>query len=153
VAVVEPDRLDAGQRELLAGLGGAVEVTAAGAEWIGLLPRGGAAGVAAQVLAESPGSATFSVENPSDHARVLDFAMVWAPGWEVEVDGARAELLAVDGVVMGVRVPPGQHEVRFEYHAPGLAAGVALTVAGLVVVLGSGVVTVARRRRGGGEAE
>ena len=153
VAVIEPDRLDTGQQELLAGLAGAVEMTAAGDEWIGLLPRGGATGVAAQVLAESPGSATFSVENPSDHARVLDFAMVWAPGWEVEVDGARAELLAVDGVVMGVRVPPGQHKVRFEYHAPGLAAGVALTVAGLVVVLGSAVVTVARRKRGGGEAE
>ncbi|MDP6349391.1 MAG: YfhO family protein [Chloroflexota bacterium] len=142
--VVSPDGLDAGQQALLAGLGGAVDVTAAAGAgdataWIGSLPRTDGKGVEAQVVTGLPGGATFSVDNPSEYSRVLDFAMVWAPGWEVEVDGAKAGLLVVDGAVMGVRLPPGEHEVRFEYHAPGLAAGVALTLAGLVVVAGGGV--------------
>jgi len=38
------------------------------------------------------------------------------PGWRATVDGQAAPILRVDGVVRGVRVSAGEHEVAFTYH-------------------------------------
>lgn len=45
------------------------------------------------------------------------------PGWSALVDGAPAELLAVDGLALGVLVPPGQHRVSFAYRPRGFLPG------------------------------
>ncbi len=161
VAWINQDRLDWGERWLLAGLTGAsglVDVTEAvgdgdSAVWTGLLPVMESTGREAQVVTQSPGSATFRVENPSAHARVLVFATVWAPGWRVKIDGTRVNLLVADGVVMGVAVPPGEHVVQFEYHAPGLLAGVILTFCVALLIAGAGIFSWHRRRESAGPPE
>jgi hypothetical protein len=155
VAAIDRQRLDGGQRWLVAGLTGGlglVDVTEAVgggdlAVWTGLLPVTESTGREAQVVTKSPGSAKFAVENPSPHARVLVFATVWAPGWRVEIDGARADLLVADGVVMGVAVPPGEHVVLFEYHALGLLPGVILTACAALLIAGAGIFSWRRRPR------
>ncbi len=40
---------------------------------------------------------------------------VWHPWWQVEVDGARAELLRANVVFRAVAVPPGLHRVNFSF--------------------------------------
>ena len=155
VAAIDRQRLDGGQRWLVAGLTGGlglVDVTEAVgggdlAVWTGLLPVTESTGREAQMVTKSPGSAKFAVENPSPHARVLVFATVWAPGWRVEIDGARADLLVADGVVMGVAVPPGEHVVLFEYHALGLLPGVILTACAALLIAGAGIFSWRRRPR------
>ena len=44
-------------------------------------------------------------------------------GWSVTVDGHHATTVTVDGLYVGVRVPPGQHVVVFSYWPPGFRAG------------------------------
>jgi hypothetical protein len=56
-------------------------------------------------------------------------------GWSVEVDGREAEPLRVDSVMRGVAVPAGTHTVTWSYRAPGLRAGLALSVVGLLLIL------------------
>ncbi len=65
-------------------------------------------------------------------------------GWRVDVDGHSADLVTVDGFMLGVRLPPGRHTISFRYTAPGLHTG--LVVSGLALVLVV-VLLVDRRRR------
>lgn len=76
---------------------------------------------------------------------VLDDA--WAPGWRVTVDGRPAQALQADMVLRGVVVPAGRHEVVWSYRVPGLRAGAALSVLGLLIVGGWGGWLVVRARR------
>jgi len=56
-------------------------------------------------------------------------------GWSVEVDGRAADPLRVDSVMRGVAVPAGTHTVTWSYRAPGLRAGLVLSVLGLLLIL------------------
>jgi hypothetical protein len=69
----------------------------------------------------------------------------WAKGWSVRIDGRPATALRVNSVLRGVRVPPGEHTIEWEYRVPGLRLGLAITALGALAML-SWVAVVARRR-------
>ena len=69
-----------------------------------------------------------------------------APGWRVFLDGRQVRLLECDLGAMGVVVPDGEHEVRWEYAPPGLAFGLVLTLAGLAGSLLLSLSSLRRRR-------
>lgn len=52
---------------------------------------------------------------PLDDYRILSFLDSWYPGWNVTVDGEPAEMLKVNECFKGVVVPPGTHEVAFDF--------------------------------------
>ncbi|MFI5167236.1 MAG: hypothetical protein ACHQQS_11475 [Thermoanaerobaculales bacterium] len=54
-----------------------------------------------------------------------------APGWRVWLDGSGTRVVEANLGALGVVVPTGHHEVRWEYAPVGLWPGLALTVAGL----------------------
>ena len=58
---------------------------------------------------------------------LLVLSEVYDPGWDVLIDGRRADLLKVDGHLRGVVVPAGAHEVVFRYSPTVLQAGTAIT--------------------------
>ncbi len=66
------------------------------------------------------------------------------PGWQVTVDGQPSELLVPWGVVRGVVVPAGEHQVEFRYRPRSVQLGAAMTLFGLLLV---GGVTYGTRRR------
>jgi hypothetical protein len=41
---------------------------------------------------------------------------VWHPWWRAKLDGAPAEILKANVLFRAVAVPPGLHQVRFEFH-------------------------------------
>ncbi len=65
-------------------------------------------------------------------ATLLD---VWRPGWTVEIDGRAAEPLRTWMCLRGVQVKSGVHEIVWRYRTPGLDAGLAASIAGLIAVL------------------
>jgi hypothetical protein len=69
-----------------------------------------------------------------------------APGWGAWLDGSRAQIVDADLGAMGVVVPSGRHEVRWEYAPRGLWLGVGLTLAGLAGCVGLGLVSWRRWR-------
>jgi Bacterial membrane protein YfhO len=74
----------------------------------------------------------------------------WDRGWRATVDGDRADVLPADSAFRAVRVPAGNHTVRFVYEPPRLSAGVAVSASSLALVLvalGSIWVLRGRRRR------
>ena len=80
-----------------------------------------------------------NVNSPA--AGLLVFNESYDTGWRASVDGRPASICRVNAVVQGVAVPPGRHTLRFAYHPPGLRAGCAWTVAGLLALILAGWAT------------
>jgi hypothetical protein len=73
------------------------------------------------------------VRTVSAKGAMLVVADSWAPGWRATIDGTPAGLFPVWGVVRGVAVPEGLHEVVFRFEPPGLRLGIAMSLAGLLI--------------------
>ncbi len=58
------------------------------------------------------------------------------PGWSAQVDGQSARIHRVDGVFRGVFVPEGRHEIAMRFRPPSQLWGLALSAAGLAIVIG-----------------
>ena len=59
------------------------------------------------------------------------------PGWDVRVDGRPAPERQGAGILHGVDVPGGAHEVTERYRPPGLVAGAIVSVLGAALLVGS----------------
>ena len=51
----------------------------------------------------------------TETAGVLVVSDIYYPGWNVFVDGKKAEILSIDGLLKGVSIHSGNHEVVFQY--------------------------------------
>lgn len=60
----------------------------------------------------------------------------WFPGWRATVDGRDAEILRVNGIVRGVRVPPGEHALVMRYEPESFRVGTAISLAAAAITLG-----------------
>ena len=72
-----------------------------------------------------------------------------ADGWTAKIDGKPAPIVPVDGALIGVFVPPGDHTVTLHYLPRTFLAGAGITGAGLVAAGLAFVVPLGRRRRTG----
>ena len=80
----------------------------------------------------------------TDEPGLLVLTEQFDEGWSAEIDDTHADVVKVDGFMLGVRVPAGEHDVTFRYRAPLLPAGAVISLAAAVVVV---VLLVIRRRR------
>ncbi|HEX4806909.1 MAG TPA: hypothetical protein VFU94_13505 [Conexibacter sp.] len=121
-----------------------------------VVERADAGAVAGLAGGSSPGTVSVADRSNSDvaiRARLVRRGLVmlddsWVPGWSVRVDGRAAQPVRVDDVMRGVVVPAGTHAVVWSYRVPGLRAGTALSVVGLLMMVGLGVgVPLLRSRR------
>lgn len=67
-----------------------------------------------------------------------------AKGWSASIDAASTEIVRANGWQRAVFVPPGSHEVVFQYRCPGLREGALISAACLLAWI-AWVVAVARR--------
>jgi hypothetical protein len=65
-------------------------------------------------------------------------------GWSAAIDGRPAPILPANYAFRAVEIPSGSHTVRFVYRAPGWNAGLAISIAGLLLAI-----TAARSRTDG----
>jgi membrane protein YfhO len=68
-------------------------------------------------------------------------------GWSVRVDGRPARALYANGVMRGVVVPAGRHEIVWSYAVPGLRLGVAISLLTLAALAGGALALAFRARR------
>lgn len=116
-----------------------------------LLPPGLAAAGCESLPVAAEGEVALAGEEPERIAArvrtrrpaLVLLADAWDAGWRAAVDGAPVASLAADGALRAVAVPAGEHTVEWTYRTPGLEAGAAISVVGLVIVALLG------RRRGG----
>jgi hypothetical protein len=88
----------------------------------------------AKIVVDDPEKIVIDSQARSEHLLVLEDRM--ADGWRVTVDGNPAEALTANYLFRGVIVPAGHHSVEWTYHAPGLAAGVGVSIGTVVILIG-----------------
>ena len=109
----------------------------------GTAAAGSAAETAVQWQQDSPTRIVLRVDAPA--AGWLVLADAFYPGWEARVDGQPTPIYAADGLFRAVAVPPGPHEVTFDFRPRSLRLGAALAAVG--VVLAAAVLWLAGRGR------
>lgn len=109
--------------------------------------QGGTTAGGVRGVVESWNEIVVRAETPVE--AILVVADSYDPGWKATIDGEPAEILPAYGLIRGVALPPGSHEVRMVYRPGSLQRGVVLSLLGLVL---TGAALVARRRDSGGPA-
>ncbi|HSB91335.1 MAG TPA: YfhO family protein [Anaerolineales bacterium] len=69
------------------------------------------------------------VRTVAENGGWLLLADAWDPGWAAKLDGETTPLFRADGLFRGIRVPPGEHVVRFDYRPWGFAMGILISAA------------------------
>jgi hypothetical protein len=85
----------------------------------------------ARIIEWTPNRIRVEAEGPG----LLVLSEVYDPDWQVRVDEKGAELMRVAGILRGVHLEEGQHQVTFTYWPSGLTAGIALAMAGWMSVM------------------
>lgn len=71
---------------------------------------------------------------------------LYMPGWGAQVNGANADVTALDGTFQQVHVPAGSIDVRFSFVPPGMGLGYAGFALGMILLVGSVVGSRVARR-------
>lgn len=65
----------------------------------------------------------------------LNFSQNHCPGWNAFIDGEKTELYEVNGLIQGIEVPEGEHEVCFVYNPVMLYVGVVGSLLTLLIII------------------
>jgi uncharacterized membrane protein YfhO len=68
------------------------------------------------------------------------------PGWVAQVDDRIAPIECVDTMFRAVQVPAGQHTVVFDYQPQSVQTGIAISVAGVILLFAASVFTFWKRK-------
>ncbi|MCX6646957.1 MAG: YfhO family protein [bacterium] len=55
------------------------------------------------------------------------------PGWKALIDGEETEIYKCDYLLMGINVPPGDHEIEFRYQPQSVLVGMIGSISGFVI--------------------
>lgn len=99
---------------------------------------------AGRVLAAEFGNDDLRFSVQADGPMLLVVNDRWYPGWRAYVDEGEVPVLRANGYFRAVRLPEGEHEVRFRFAPRSFAIGAAISVAVLAVVIVGGVLTARR---------
>ena len=92
---------------------------------------------------DSPTRIVLRVDAPA--AGWLVLADAFYPGWEARLDGQPTPIYPADGLFRAVAVPPGPHEITFDFRPRSLQLGTVLAAVG--IVLAAAVLWLAGRGR------
>ncbi len=87
----------------------------------------------ARIVEQAPGK--IAVATQSAAANLLVVNQSWHNGWQAQIDGQRAKVERLYGDFFGCVVPPGSHQVDFEFHPGSLRYGAILSAMGLACLI------------------
>jgi hypothetical protein len=99
-----------------------------GSAWIQTVDKGiGATSSSARVIEKSPSRYKYSADGPG----ILVISEIAYPGWIVRVDGVGREVKVQEGILLGVEIGPGTHNVEFIFRPMSVYFGLLLFAAGI----------------------
>lgn len=77
----------------------------------------------------------FQVSVSADKPGYVIWVDMWAPGWNVQVDGVDSKVEKIHDLMKGVRVPVGRHVIEFFYRPVWLKVGILSFIVGLTLLI------------------
>lgn len=114
---------------------------------VGDVPASAPNGEPATLRGRSIENESVTVRSDGSTASLVSSGQVIGDGWSVTVDGHDASMVLVDGAVMAVHVPAGEHVILFTYAPSTVKLGKAVTLAAILVAIVGLVFTFVRGRR------
>ncbi len=105
-------------------------------EWAFATEETSAKGSATIVDSENPNVVTIQSSAPADGWVVL--SDTWFPGWKASIDDVPTEIYRADFLFRAVRVPAGEHQIRFEYQPTSLRIGFYLSLLAICILVVQG---------------
>ncbi len=84
---------------------------------------------------ERPRPERIEVSTQFDRPTLVSVSQQALPGWRVTVDGASADVVVVDGLFLGVKVPAGDHQISFGYESPWLTLSVVVSLLAIAATI------------------
>lgn len=75
-----------------------------------------------------------SCATSGEKERLVYFSLPNDNGWRAYINGEEAEILTINGGMMGIIVPEGEAQIRLEFHTPGFMAGIIVSILSLAIV-------------------
>ncbi len=66
--------------------------------------------------------------------RLIYFSIPNDNGWRAYINGEEAEILTLNGGMMGIIVPEGKAQISLEFNTPGLLAGITISLLSLAII-------------------
>ncbi|HYH12077.1 MAG TPA: YfhO family protein, partial [Thermomicrobiales bacterium] len=96
----------------------------------------GSEGAADEAIVTRYGADTIVIETSTDASGFLVVSEINADGWQAYVDGEPVEIVQTHHALRGLPIPAGDHTVEMRYRPVSLLAGVWISGAAAVLVLG-----------------
>lgn len=78
---------------------------------------------------------SYHIKYSASSDSLLRIAVPYYPGWTASVDGAETSVVPVDEALLGVFVPPGEHELNLQFEPQRFSLGVSLSAAAVIAVV------------------
>lgn len=78
-------------------------------------------------------SITANIETAED--TFVNFSQCYYPGWKAYVDGEETDLYQVNGLIMGMEVPAGSHEICFAYEPVIIWIGAGISLCTVILMI------------------
>ncbi len=66
---------------------------------------------------------------------ILALNIPFCKGWSAKVDGEKQDLIKVNGILTGLVLEPGSHNIELKYITPGLIPGACLSIVFLIIII------------------
>lgn len=73
--------------------------------------------------------------NATESKSTFFSSIPYEKGWEVYVDGKKAEIEVLLDTFIGFDLEEGEHSVEFKYHVPGLKLGLLVSIIGIILLI------------------
>jgi len=91
-----------------------------------------------QMTAYAPNKINYSSNSTNEQLAV--FSEIYYPeGWKATIDGKEVEIIKVDYLLRGLKLPKGKHSIEFTFDLPKYhQAGMISSIASILIILGLG---------------
>ncbi len=96
---------------------------------------------------DRPNPEHITISTNFDRPAMVVVSEQWNDGWRATIDGESADVVPVDGLALGVEVPPGEHALRLTYRPGGLTSMLVIAAIASLAAIACLVDPVRFRRR------
>ncbi len=91
------------------------------------------------------GANSMAIQTNTTSPGILVISETYFPGWQASVDGKAVDLFAVDGLLRGIYLPAGKHQVNLVYRPRSFIIGVSLCLGTMLLLAGAWILTWQRK--------